>query len=155
MALNFESAIDQLFNEIRILHDSGCAEVHLIVDGKQTKLNQIFPENHSRLSIVYTPSELTADAVLERWIARLKREWSFKVYTDDLAIRQTALSYGGEAAGSKILFEDVQRLREQTSRDVSERRKNIDKAFGTPIFSSSNERYESKQKRRRGPGGSK
>ena len=90
-----DAARSLLMQRLSGLHDSEQVRVTLVFDGRGDELVVERPFGHVTFSVLYTPSSLTADDVIEQLVGRAADPSSCHVATGDQAERQTI-----EAAGA-------------------------------------------------------
>ncbi len=84
-----------LVQRLSALHDSESVLVTVVIDGRGDEIVIEHPSKQATLTIVHTPSSLTADDVIEQMVARSPDPARCEVATDDQAERDTI-----EAAGA-------------------------------------------------------
>ena len=90
-----ETARSQLAQRLSVIHDTEQTRVTLVFDGRGDELVVERPSGHVTFSVLYTPSSLTADDVIEQLVGRAADPSLCYVATGDQAERQTI-----EAAGA-------------------------------------------------------
>jgi predicted RNA-binding protein with PIN domain len=90
-----DAARTQLTQRLSSIHDTEQTRVTLVFDGRGDELVVERPSAHVTFSVLYTPSSLTADDVIEQLVGRAADPSSCHVATGDQAERQTI-----EAAGA-------------------------------------------------------
>ncbi len=89
------AARSQLTQRLSAIHDTEQTRVTLVFDGRGDELVVERPSGHVTFSVLYTPSSLTADDVIEQLVGRAADAALCHVATGDQAERQTI-----EAAGA-------------------------------------------------------
>lgn len=89
------AARSQLVQRLGAVHDAEEARVTVVFDGRGDELAVERPSGHATFSVIYTPSSLTADDVIEQLVGRAADPALCHVATGDQAERQTI-----EAAGA-------------------------------------------------------
>jgi len=89
------AARSQLVQRLSAVHDAEQVRVTLIFDGRGDELVVERPSGHLTFSVLYTPSSLTADDVIEQLVGKAADVSLCHVATGDQAERQTI-----EAAGA-------------------------------------------------------
>jgi predicted RNA-binding protein with PIN domain len=123
----------QLLDELRLLHDLEHWELHLVVDGKGERLEQVLVDGMAGLSIIFTASGQTADTVIESWLLRLDDAWTVRVATEDRTIRHTALAQGAEPLSASELMDWVGRVRQRFQRAQQRQLRDSDSDFGNRL----------------------
>src|SRR5471032_1387457 len=65
-----DAARSQLGQRLAAIHDAEGARVTLVFDGRGTELVVERPSQQETFTVIFTPSSLTADDVIERLVAR-------------------------------------------------------------------------------------
>ena len=86
------AARQELMRRLIPIHDSGDARVTLVFDGRSEKLVIERPFTETTFSVVYTPSSLTADDVIEQMVGNSADPSACIVATNDRAERETVLA---------------------------------------------------------------
>jgi len=90
-----DAARSQLVQRLGAIHDGEQTRVTLVFDGRGDELVVERPSGHVTFSVLYTPSSLTADDVIEQLVGKAADASLCHVATGDQAERQTI-----EAAGA-------------------------------------------------------
>jgi uncharacterized protein len=91
------------------IHDSGEVRLTLVFDGRGEDIVVERPFSQPTFSVVYTPSSLTADDVIEQLVANSADPSECLVATDDNAERETVAALGATTLKSEDLAEWVKR----------------------------------------------
>lgn len=119
----------QLLERLRPLHDSEGWELHLVVDGRGPALNQHFPTDDRTLSLIFSPSNRSADSIIEAWLLRIPRGWRVCVASADRAVRHSALSVGAEILSPEDLLGWADRVAQRMSRRIAIPKKPFGNSF--------------------------
>lgn len=98
-----------LGQQLTPIHDSGDVRVTLVFDGRGEEIVIDRPFNHATFSVVYTPSSMTADDVIEQMVANSSCAAECGVATDDNAERETVAALGAVTLRSEDLAAWVKR----------------------------------------------
>jgi predicted RNA-binding protein with PIN domain len=90
-----DAARTQLAQRLGVLHDVESVRMTIVHDGRGEELVVERPSGQETFSVLYTPSALTADTVIERLVAKSADPAACSVVSADRALRQTI-----EAAGA-------------------------------------------------------
>ena len=104
------SARSQLVQQLTCIHDSEQVRLTIVFDGRGKELVVDHPSEHSTLSVIHTPSSLTADDVIEQMVANSAAPASCCVATDDRAERETVLAAGAMTIDANGLRDWVKRV---------------------------------------------
>ena len=102
-------ARERLAQLLTSIHDSGDVRLTLVFDGRGDDIVIERPSNQPSFSIVYTPSALTADDVIEQLVAKSATPSECVVATDDRAERETVAALGATTLRSEDLAAWVKR----------------------------------------------
>lgn len=91
------------------IHDDSELRVTLVFDGRGNEIVIDRPSEQTTFSVVYTPSTLTADDVIEHMVAHSSTPTECCVATDDNAERETVAALGAVTMRSEDLAEWVKR----------------------------------------------
>ena len=117
-----DSARSQLVQRLAPLHDAGDLRVTVVFDGRGDELVIERPSRQPTFSIVYTPSALTADDVIEQTVGAAASPAACIVATDDHAERQTVSASGASAISADDLAAWIRRAESRQSATVRDLR---------------------------------
>ncbi len=117
---NRTAARSRLVHRLAALHDMDQVRVTVVFDGKGTDIAIERPFGHLTFSVVYTPSGLTADDVIEQMVAKAADVNACTVATDDFAERETVRAAGAEALRSADLLAWVERAEARQAHMIDE-----------------------------------
>lgn len=89
-----DAARSQLITRAGAIHDSEEVRVTIVFDGRGEELTVERPSGRPTFSVLYTPSSVTADDVIERLVAQSAEPASCVVATADHGEAETARSSG-------------------------------------------------------------
>ena len=92
-----DAARSGLVGRLAAIHDAGETRVTVVFDGRGDELIVEHPSEAKTFSVIYTPSSLTADDVIEQMVANSAAPASCVVATDDQAERETVTAAGASA----------------------------------------------------------
>jgi len=133
MAAGIDLAAELLLAELRPLHDLEKWELHLVVDGKGSRMEQQFIDKLRTLSLIYAPAHSTADTVIESWLLRLGPDWQVRVASEDLSIFRAAVANNAEPLSASELFQWLDRVLVRFRSRQSSSLKNRDNSFGNKL----------------------
>lgn len=88
------AARSRLVQRLGAVHDAEQTRVTVVFDGRGDELVVERPSGHVTFSVLYTPSSLTADDVIEQLVGRAADASLCRVATGDQAERQTIEATG-------------------------------------------------------------
>lgn len=120
MDRHFESALQKLTHEARVFHDLDGTPVSLVVDGKGETLEWQHPTSEPSLTWAYAPKGVSADTIIERWVARWPDASELTVVTGDRALAQTVESHGASTWSPGSFLDEVNAARRRLDRKTEE-----------------------------------
>lgn len=97
------AARSQLVQRLAAIHDVEQARVTIVFDGRGTEIVVEQPFEESTFAVVFTPSSLSADDVIEQLVGKAADAASCLVATDDRAERETVTAAGATALSADEL----------------------------------------------------
>jgi predicted RNA-binding protein with PIN domain len=118
------------------LHDPGKVRLTIVYDGQGGKIDvdQPIPDDPG-YAIVYSPSGVSADEVIERLVTNADAPERILVATKDNAIAQTFAASGAFVLTPDELLDRIQRVNSGRSRVLQEKRRQNRKEWDTNPFS--------------------
>jgi predicted RNA-binding protein with PIN domain len=113
-----DSARSQLVQRLAPIHDVEDVRVTIVFDGRGDELVVERPSQQPTFSIVYTPSSLTADDVIEQTVGASAQPANCIVASDDRAERQTVAATGASAITADDLAAWIRRAEARQSAAV-------------------------------------
>jgi uncharacterized protein len=89
-----DAARSQLIVQAGALHDSESVRVTVVIDGRGSEIVVEHPSQQATLTVIYTPSSMTADDVIEKMVGRSADPSLCEVATGDQAERNTIEACG-------------------------------------------------------------
>lgn len=129
----FDQLAEQLLQQTRCLHDSANWELHFIIDGNRSTLNQQFVDGLKTLSLLFAPRDRSADSVIESWLLRMPPDWSVKVVSEDRAVCRCAASHNADSLSASQFVDWADRVRSRAARALSPPSSGIDEKFGNRL----------------------
>ncbi len=102
---NLDAARDQLADIVRSIHDAEGVRVALVLDSRNEGLHVEHPYKVKTFEFVYAPADVSADGVIERMVARIKKSSDTTVVSNDRMVRESARANGAMALRPEELFE--------------------------------------------------
>lgn len=127
-----DAARSQLVQRLAPIHDIEDIRVTVVFDGRGDELVIERPSQQPTFSIVYTPSSLTADDVIEQTVGAAARPGDCIVASDDRAERQTISATGASAITADDLAAWIRRAESRQSASVRELRQSNARAWHRP-----------------------
>lgn len=125
----WEVAVDALFNRVRVIHDVEAVVVSMVLDGKGREVDVVCPSKEKTLAMVFAPSGITADGVIERMAEKGRRKGAITVATDDMALGQIVTGCGAVVISTKGLKEWVEACEVRQMEQLSRKKKAEDKRW--------------------------
>jgi hypothetical protein len=108
LTVNIDIARDRLGDAVRIIHDYDGIRTTLIYDGRGREIEVVRPSNEITFSYIFTPSDETADKIIEQLVANANRPQGIFVATRDNMIRETVSALGAQTLSPEALMDWVQ-----------------------------------------------
>ena len=89
------AARSRLIQQLGALHDAESVRVTVVIDGRGPEMVVEHPSQQATLTVIYTPTSLTADDVIEKMVGRSAEPALCEVATADQAERITIEASGG------------------------------------------------------------
>jgi predicted RNA-binding protein with PIN domain len=124
-----DAARARLAQRLSAIHDGESVRVTLVHDGRGTELVIERPSAQETFSVLYTPSGLTADDVIERLVAKSASVAECTVASGDRAIRQTITALGAAWISPDDLAAWIDRAEKQQARSVERLRRSTDQEW--------------------------
>lgn len=118
-----DAACNQLFEQVRVIHDEDRCRVSVVFDGNREAIEVEHPTGQETLSRIYSPSGLSADGVIEQIVSNARKPELYTVVTRDNLIAESVRSRGGIAIGPDDLIDWVKRCGERQARFLADHRK--------------------------------
>lgn len=119
-----DAARARLVQQLTAIHDAEQVRVTVVFDGRGEKLTVERPSDQVTFSVIYTPSSLTADDVIEQIVTGATEAVVCTVATDDLAERSMVIAAGGNAIAAAELAAWVRRAADRQEATVAKLRTN-------------------------------
>jgi len=100
-----QTARDMLVRTMRDYQDSSGVRVVLVFDGRGVRTQDV--TEPGGIQVFYSRTDQTADAIIERLVAKYAKKYPMTVATDDNLERQTAMSFGAEWISTEQLRSEV------------------------------------------------
>ena len=105
-----DAARAQLILRAAAIHDEEAMRVTVVFDGRGEDIAVEHPSKQASLSVVFTPTGVTADTVIERMVGRSADPANCVVATDDRAERETVIAAGATAISASELIAWIERV---------------------------------------------
>ena len=128
-----EAARDRLAEEVRILHDREGWRVTLVFDGKGEEITIERPGGPPTFSLVFSPSGMSADDIIERLVAADPKSSRITVVTRDTAQRQTIEAFGAIGMSPSELRDWIRRAGAGLASALGTLRRQVDKEWRRPL----------------------
>lgn len=113
------AARSQLIQRLGAVHDADSIRVTLVIDGRGNEIVIEHPSGEATFTVVYTPSSLTADDVIEKMVGRSADASLCQVSTGDQAERQTIEATGAIWVPTTDLLARIENAERRLSSKVS------------------------------------
>jgi predicted RNA-binding protein with PIN domain len=114
------AARELLVKTLTEYQDFSGTKVVLVFDGKGASVSET--KEPGGIQILYSNTGRTADAIVERLVAKYAKTFSITVATADLLEQQTAASFGAHCVGAEGLRQLIEQARRQFTSELKRRR---------------------------------
>jgi len=114
-----DAARSKLIQRLGAIHDAESMQVTVVIDGRGQGIVVEHPSRQATFSVVYTPSSLTADDVIEQMVGRSPDASACEVATGDQAERSTIEATGAVWLPPADLLARVERAEQRLSAKVT------------------------------------
>ena len=115
-----DAARSQLIQRVGAVHDAESLRVTVVIDGRGREIVVEHPSQQATLTVVYTPSSLTADDVIEQMVGRSANASLCEVATGDQAERNTIEATGAVWVPPADLLARVERAERRLGAKVAD-----------------------------------
>ncbi|HEY9248806.1 MAG TPA: NYN domain-containing protein [Rariglobus sp.] len=113
------AARSQLIQRLGAVHDAESVRLTVVVDGRGPEIVIEHPSRQDTLTVIYTPSSLTADDVIEQMVGRSADPSLCEVATGDQAERATIEATGAVWVPPADLLMRIERAEHRLSAKVA------------------------------------
>lgn len=114
-----DAARARLFQQLATIHDVEALRVTAVVDGRGREIVVEHPSGQDTFTIVYTPSSLTADDVIEQMVGRSPVPSACEVATGDQGERSTIEATGAIWVPPADLWARIERAEQRLAAKVT------------------------------------
>jgi predicted RNA-binding protein with PIN domain len=122
----------RLVGELAAIHDGQGVRVTVVFDGSGAELELTFPGGRQTFAVVRTPTGMTADDFIERWVGRVAAAETCWVATGDVGEGRTVAALGAQWISPEDLSAWVRRASSSVSAHVAKRKRNNDRQWDSP-----------------------
>ncbi|MBC8096614.1 MAG: NYN domain-containing protein [Akkermansiaceae bacterium] len=115
-----DAARSQLIQRAGAVHDAESVRVTVVIDGRGPEIVVEHPSRQATLTVIYTPSSMTADDVIEKMVGRSADPSLCEVATGDQAERNTIEATGAVWVPPADLLARIERAERRLGAKVSE-----------------------------------
>jgi uncharacterized protein len=115
-----DAARSQLVQRVGVVHDAESLRVTVVIDGRGREIVVEHPSRQATLTVIYTPSSMTADDVIEQMVGRSADASLCEVATGDQAERNTIEATGAVWVPLADLLARVERAERRLGTKVAD-----------------------------------
>ncbi|WP_309400551.1 NYN domain-containing protein [Cerasicoccus maritimus] len=116
---------DHLVEAVRVIHDVDNYRVTIVFDGRGAMVDVQFPGEISTFAVLYSPSDLSADGLIEQIVKNAKNPKSCTVVSRDNLIAESIRASGGFAIRPEELWDWVKRCDSRSRQTIQTRQKKV------------------------------
>ena len=114
---------ERFLNTVRVIHDIGGTRTTIVFDGQGAKPSFEYPGGKDTFTIVFSPSHLSADAIIEKLVAKSPEPTACTVATRDNLVTESIRASGAVVITPDGLLDWVERCERQQLSLLQERRR--------------------------------
>jgi predicted RNA-binding protein with PIN domain len=122
----------RLVGELAAIHDGEGVRVTVVFDGSGAELELTCPGGQQTFAVVRTPTGMTADDFIERWVGRAAAAETCWVATGDVGEGRTVAALGAQWISPEDLSAWVRRAGRGVTAHVATRKRNNDRQWDAP-----------------------
>ncbi|WP_269538838.1 NYN domain-containing protein [Cerasicoccus fimbriatus] len=122
-------ACDHLVETVRVIHDIDNYRVTVVFDGRGAMVDAQFPGNIATFAVLYSPSDLSADGLIEQIVKNAKDPKTCTVVSRDNLIAESIRASGGFAIRPDDLRDWVARCDSRSRQAINQRQKQVKKQW--------------------------
>jgi predicted RNA-binding protein with PIN domain len=115
---------------VKVLHDAQPGRVSVVFDGRGAELDVATPTGEATFVVAYSPSGVTADTIIERWVSNSRDPEACVVVTADRALRDAVAAMGAETFGSRELRARIDQAEAGARRSIKQGRQEFGGRIG-------------------------
>ena len=119
----------RLVGELAAIHDGEGVRVTVVFDGSGAELELTCPGGRQTFAVVRTPTGMTADDFIERWVGRAAAPETCWVATGDVGEGRTVAALGAQWISPEDLSAWVRRAGRGVTAHVATRKRNNDRQW--------------------------
>ncbi|MGF1451075.1 MAG: NYN domain-containing protein [Opitutales bacterium] len=119
---SLDLACSRLVEAVRAIHDAEALAITTVFDGRGNEVTIERPGNVISFSVVYSPSHVSADGVIEQIVRRAKRPQEVTVASRDNLVGESVRSAGGICISPEELADWIGRAENRLRRMLEARR---------------------------------
>lgn len=127
--IGLEGSRTMLANIVRVIHDTEGLRLTIVFDGQGHNIKIERPTPELTFSLLYSPSGVSADALIEQLSSFPKKGQEIIVATEDSMIRQSATSFGATIISPQDLWDWVNACEKQQNQNIKNCQKSIEKIW--------------------------
>ncbi|MEO0796016.1 MAG: NYN domain-containing protein [Verrucomicrobiota bacterium] len=120
---------DQLVETVRVVHDVDNYQVTVVFDGRGATVDIQHPGEVATFAVLYSPSDLSADGLIEQIVKNAKDPSRFTVISRDNLIAESIRASGGYALRPDDLAEWVRRCDERSRQSINKHQRRVKKQW--------------------------
>ena len=122
----------RLVGELAAIHDGEGVRVTVVFDGSGAELELTCPGGRQTFAVVRTPTGMTADDFIERWVGRAAAAETCWVATGDVGEGRTVAALGAQWISPEDLSAWVRRAGRGVRAQLATRKRNNDRHWDAP-----------------------
>lgn len=127
--LGLDATRSQLADIVRVIHDIEKIRLTIVFDGKGNDIEIERPTPEKTFSLLFSPSGVTADTIIEQLANSRKKGQEIIVATDDSMIRLSVSSSGSTIISAQALLDWVNACKQRQFQTIKDHQSSIQKSW--------------------------
>lgn len=127
--LGVDSTRSKLADIVRVIHDIEKLRLTIVFDGKGNDIEIERPTPEKTFSLLFSPSGMSADTLIERLAANAKKNQEIIIATDDTMIALSASSSGATVISSHALLDWVNACQKRQLQVIKNHQSSVQKSW--------------------------
>lgn len=127
--LGLDTTRSHLSDLVRVIHDIEKIRLTIVFDGKGSDIEIERPTPEKTFSLLFSPSGVSADTLIERLASSSKKDQEIIIATDDSMISLAASSSGATIISSQSLLNWVNACQQRQLQIIKDHRSSIQKSW--------------------------
>lgn len=128
-----DSARKTMVEMAQTIHDVDGHQVSVVFDGQGNSIDVEYPLKGTSFAVIHSSSNMSADGVIERMLARSRNSHHIIVVTDDRLIQDATRACDAEAMRVEVFVDWVSACERKNRTNVARRKRTSDKEWSNRL----------------------